>query len=438
MTLELSPKQSLLYHLDKHSHDIVIADGVVRSGKTVAGLIGLFDHSRKYFANGRFLVGVYADNTWSGAIRRTKQLYEAATGRAIYMNHKEMVVPSDLGGPNIFARVTCKGIDAVSRIQGDTIAGVFATEVVKFPEELLYEFGFRTTNVPGRKLIYDCNPEYEAHWFYQNYILRASEINALHLRFNEGDNPTMSRAAWEQIKRETPPGPMYERRINGVWCNAAGQVWPNICLALPPTQKKPRTLKVGIDVATSSVTHAVLVEEYVDADYVIDEWRWDATKQGELHPAQQIEAMAGQFYGYANRIGVPIHKWVLDSGGQGASFAATLKQAKGSQVLSGQLKKAFKPKGSVLIGINHVAHRFNTRTLYISPHAKMTVKECQGYVWAERQADQGEDAPEKKDDHACDALRYLVVDDYRSRHQARVSQVQRIKPKGRPKRWLSI
>jgi hypothetical protein len=37
------------------------------------------------------------------------------------------------------------------------------------------------------------------------------------------------------------------------------------------------------------------------------------------------------------------------------------------------------------------------------------IKEIESYVWDEKKAKQGEDAPVKKGDHACDALRYACA-----------------------------
>lgn len=42
------------------------------------------------------------------------------------------------------------------------------------------------------------------------------------------------------------------------------------------------------------------------------------------------------------------------------------------------------------------------------PQCSNLVREIEGYVWDEKKARLGQDAPLKKNDHAVDALRYAV------------------------------
>ncbi len=55
-------------------------------------------------------------------------------------------------------------------------------------------------------------PEHLGHWFYQEYILKKDKIGALHVKFNEADNPSMTRENWSRIVRETPEGALKRRR----------------------------------------------------------------------------------------------------------------------------------------------------------------------------------------------------------------------------------
>ena len=47
--------------------------------------------------------------------------------------------------------------------------------------------------------------------------------------------------------------------------------------------------------------------------------------------------------------------------------------------------------------------------LYICDECINTIREIESYVWDPKKALLGQDAPLKKDDHSCDALRYCIA-----------------------------
>ena len=401
MSVTLSPKQR---QVADSTEEIVIMDGSVRSGKTVAGLFTLLAHAWKHHQGANFILGVYSDHTWTGAIKRTKMLYEQAARVNLDMTSRRLLMPSrDPRNPNQFTRVVCRGIDAMYRIKGDTVAGVFATEVTDYPPELLQEFSFRTTGVKNRKLIYDCNPANPRHWFKTDYIDRAEQIGALHLKFNEGDNPFLTRSAWETIKRETPPGALYRQRINGEWCDETGRIWPHVVTANPPADQNPRAFEVGIDPGGNAApTHAVLIARYTGADYVVAEYVHDPELSGAKRVADQIIEMIRAF-------GPKVTKWVVDSAD--AYMVEELRHARAKHVLNPQARlfKSAKGPNSVAIGIDNVALRLAHGTLRLTKQVPVLADQIAGYVWDPRAAEKGERKPVKHLDHGCDALRYWAT-----------------------------
>ncbi len=159
--LKLSDKQKMVADLDNIAEQMIILDGTVGSGKTVAGLCGLMHRAatKPELSGATMYVGVFSDHGWNNTIARTVRFFEAITGLRCPMQNKFFTVPScTRGAPVRFVKVVCNNIQAASRIQGDTCAGVFATEVVKYPQEVLAEFTFRTRGNTQAKLVYDCNP----------------------------------------------------------------------------------------------------------------------------------------------------------------------------------------------------------------------------------------------------------------------------------------
>ena len=64
----------------------------------------------------------------------------------------------------------------------------------------------------------------------------------------------------------------------------------------------------------------------------------------------------------------------------------------------------------VLDGIRTVATLFSQGKLYISKECTNLIQELHTYSWDSKKQQLGIDSPCKVNDHACDALRYLVME----------------------------
>ncbi|MGR5914622.1 hypothetical protein ACT7DA_21155 [Bacillus pacificus] len=62
-------------------------------------------------------------------------------------------------------------------------------------------------------------------------------------------------------------------------------------------------------------------------------------------------------------------------------------------------------------GIAEVGNHLYNELLYIHESCVKTVEEYQMYIWDERAAARGEDAPLKENDHCMDAQRYFIMDE---------------------------
>ena len=77
-------------------------------------------------------------------------------------------------------------------IQGITLSGVFLDEAALMPRSFI-EQALARCSVEGSRFWFNCNPENPQHWFYQEWIRKADEKNALYLHFTMEDNPSLSR-----------------------------------------------------------------------------------------------------------------------------------------------------------------------------------------------------------------------------------------------------
>ena len=103
-------------------------------------------------------------------------------------------------------------------IQGITLAGVLLDEVALMPRSFVEQACARCS-VAGAKLWFSCNPAGPGHWFYREWICKAEERNALHLRFLMEDNPSLApetRARYERAFQ----GAFYRRCVLGEWTAA--------------------------------------------------------------------------------------------------------------------------------------------------------------------------------------------------------------------------
>lgn len=71
---------------------------------------------------------------------------------------------------------------------------------------------------------------------------------------------------------------------------------------------------------------------------------------------------------------------------------------------------ARKANNAIIPGITAVSGKLSAGELYLAPGCINTISELGGYCWKRgRDGDVKRDEPEKQHDHACDALRYLIM-----------------------------
>ena len=183
----------------------------------------------------------------------------------------------------------------------------------------------------------------------------------------------------------------------------------------------------GFDFGSNNPTVCLWVAEDEDNNlYIVDEYyeRYQTTdyhagvvKSNKLN--QQVIASYGDPHGT---------QWLLDFQARGVYITAAEKQtgtANMSWVAFGieKVQELLKPQ----IGHNIMTPHMQPREgglpqLFVTDNCTETLKEFEAYRWKERASKDGTlnplDVPEKADDHAMDALRYMVVS-YRRRRSGR-------------------
>lgn len=225
--LPFSEKQRRLmcWYLDGSPYrdcDIVIADGAIRSGKTIAMLCGFFRWSLSAFQGETFIL---AGKT-IGALKRNVITPALQILRAWGLAYTYVTSGDEARlevGENVYYLYDAHNERSQDRLQGLTAAGALADEVALFPRSFVEQMIGRCS-VAGSKIWMNCNPENPAHYVKTELIDKAAEKNIYYLHFRMEDNLTLSPKIRARYARAFS-GVFYRRFILGEWAMTDGLVY---------------------------------------------------------------------------------------------------------------------------------------------------------------------------------------------------------------------
>lgn len=373
--------------------DGIIADGAIRSGKTLNMSLSFIVWAMENFNDENF--GMCGKTQASLRRNVLKPLEKVLEGRGYkYEEHRGdsniVITKGDIS--NTF--YTFGGYDERSQdlVQGITLAGVFFDEVALMPESFVNQATGRCS-VDGSKFWFNCNPGSPFHWFKMNWIDKRKEKNLLYLHFLLTDNLSLTeriRARYESMYT----GVFYKRYILGLWVIAEGVIYDmfddkkHVCEDMEPQG----TTYVSCDYGTQNPTVFLLWSKIDGVWTAVREYYYG----GRAHNKQKTDSEYAD--DLAEWLGdVKPKKIIVDP--SAASFIAELRKRD---------YKVQKGKNDVLDGIRYTATMLTNEQLRLCKCCKETIKEFKVYVWDEKAALRGEDVPVKENDHGCDAVRYFT------------------------------
>lgn len=288
-------------------------------------------------------------------------------------------------------QVCCFGhskINDLGRIRGMTSFGAYINEGTMANEEVFNEIKARCSG-EGARILIDTNPDQPEHWLKVNFIDKADGkvIQAYHYELD--DNTFLSERYRDNIKASTPTGMFYDRDIKGLWVSAEGIVYKDfrkdIHYINSSKLKDINFVKyfAGVDwgyehfgsivvIGKDDKDNLYLLKEYSKQYEEIDYW---------VKVGKEIKAKYGNIMFYCDSAR-PEH------------IARFRKEGL-------RAKNAYK---SVLSGIEQVAKRFKTKTLFIvEDNVDLFKKEIFMYAWNKKTGE-----PIKLWDDVLDALRYAI------------------------------
>lgn len=270
--------------------DMVIADGAIRSGKTVAMICGFLRWSLATFDGETFIL---AGKT-VGALKRNVigPALEILRDWGVPYTYVSSGDEARLEiGNNTYYLYDAHNERSQDRLQGLTAAGALADEVALFPQSFVEQMIGRCS-VDGAKIWLNCNPESPAHYVKTELIDKAAEKHIYHLHFRMSDNLTLSPQKCAFYERMFT-GVFYRRFILGEWALTDGLVYPQFADdpgrytvdAPPPIQYAV----IGVDFGGTGSAHAFTLTGFtpgMQTVVILDEYYHNNKQDGILSPAE--------------------------------------------------------------------------------------------------------------------------------------------------------
>lgn len=371
--------------------DGIIADGAIRSGKTLCMSLSYVIWAMSEFQFNNFGMAGKTIGSFRRNVVFWLKLMLYTLGYRVKDHRTENMLEISKGNINNYFYIF-GGKDESSQdlIQGITLAGMFFDEVALMPESFVNQATGRCS-VSGSKFWFNCNPDNPKHWFKVNWIDKIDSKNMLYLHFTMDDNLSMD----EKIKnryRNMYVGVFFKRFILGLWCVADGLVYSMF-------DEEKHVVRGNIN---RMPMHIVSVDYGTVNPFSCGLWGFDGRRaireqeiyyngreQGERKDDEAYYRMMDEMIG-----DISVEYIIVDP--SAASFIEVIKKYGKYTV-----KRA---NNEVLDGIRVVTTFLNQRRILIHESCKNTIEEFGLYSWDE---DSGEDKVVKENDHAMDDIRYF-------------------------------
>ena len=278
--------------------DFVIADGAIRSGKTIACIIGFLTWSQEMFSGESFiLAGKTVGALKKNVIRPMLQIMEAWGWTYEYIRSGTDARIEI--GQNTYYLYGANTEAAQDALQGLTAAGAYLDEAALFPQSFIDQ-AIGRCSVLGSKVWMNCNPEGPHHYIREEFLLpeKQKEKKVYHLHFMMKDNLSLSPSVIRRYERAWPHGSVfYKRFILGLWVAADGLIYQEFADHVKDYLITEKWLKdnqiiyavIGVDFGGTKSAHSFTLTGFTRGYkqvIVLDEYY----KKDRINPQQLQEA----------------------------------------------------------------------------------------------------------------------------------------------------
>ena len=374
-----------------NTHDAIICDGAVRSGKTLCMSVSFIAWAFSAFSDCSFaLCGKTIASLRRNVITVILPVLRELGFECTEKLSRNLVEISYGGATNRFWLFGGKDEGSAALIQGMTLAGVLLDEVTLMPRSFV-EQALARCSVEGSKLWFNCNPEHPMHWFHEEWVKKSGEKNCLYIHFTMKDNPSLTPTIIRRYER-LYSGAFYERFVLGIWVAAQGSVYPMFShkkhvVDLPESFGK---YYISCDYGTVNPSSFGLWGENAGKWYRIKEYYFNSRTEGSQRTDSEHYSALCDLAG-----GRRIEAVIVDP--SAASFIECIRREGRFKVIPAQ--------NDVIDGIRRVSDCLKEQKILFSPECKDAIREFGLYRWEENAA---RDAVRKENDHAMDDIRYFV------------------------------
>lgn len=376
--------------------DGIIADGAIRSGKTVTMGFSFVIWAMNTFNGCDFAMCGKTIGSLKRNVMNTLQRQIEQRGYIWSFKRNENRVEISHGEvTNNFYLFGGRDESSQDLIQGMTLAGVFLDEVALMPESFVNQATARCS-VDGSKWWFNCNPSGPMHWFKVKWINLYKEKNLLYVHFTMDDNPALSESIRARYRAQYV-GVFFKRFILGLWAMADGIIYDCFDQDIHVLTSEPKTegdYYVSSDYGIQNATVFLLWRRIsgTNAWVCLKEWYYSGRDNAKQKTVSELAD------GLMDMLGDIVPKQVIIDPSAAALILEVRKR--GLKVLAAD--------NDVLDGIADVSTMLVQNRLFFMDCCKKTIGEFGLYSWDSKAADRGEDKPIKTNDHGMDGVRYFV------------------------------
>lgn len=395
----LSPKQAaamLWWGMpDFAKYEGIIADGSIRSGKTVSMVTGFIIWSMSTFKHQALIIaGKTVESLRRNVVTNLRDWLPDNFNITENRSENKVVITDNYGHKNTYYVFGGRDESSYQTVQGLTAAGALLDEVALMPRSFVDQCIARCS-VPGSKIWMNCNPASPESYIYKEFVCKAEERKFLHIHFTLSDNKALSPEIIDRYNRMYT-GVFYRRYILGEWCVADGLVYAGwsreMALSADITDNLPPGGEywIAVDYGTHNPFAALLFYVYDTRAWIVGEYYHSGRDTGQEQTPEEYYTHLVTLAGKREIEGI-----ICDPAA--SEFIVTVQRHNHFSII--------KANNSVVEGIRFVQQLFKNNCLLISEKCENLIRELGIYSWNEKAT---KDEVIKESDHACDAMRYFA------------------------------
>ena len=409
-------KQILTWWTDNSpvkDYDGIIADGSIRSGKTLSMSLSFVLWAMNRYNGENFGMAGKTIGSFRRNVLKTLKTMVKARGYTVDDRRAENLVTISKGDvENYFYIFGGKDERSQDLIQGITLAGMFFDEVALMPQSFVNQATGRCS-VEGSKFWFNCNPNNPQHFFYVEWIKQYKGKNLLYLHFTMDDNLSLSEKVKERYKAMYT-GVFYKRFILGLWVFADGLCFEQFAndpqrWIKDEAEKQINFISIGVDFGgTNSKTTfvATAIHGNFERVGVLKDYKLDGVK-GTIDANRLNNEFVRFIKELQKEYKAPIKYAFCDCAD--TYLIAGIKKAVQNAGLP--LAVGDSEKGTIIDRIVCVNTLLNTDRIYILKSCGQVTNALRAAMWDEKAAEKGID--KRKDDFTtdidtCDAFEYSI------------------------------